>query len=561
MSHSSKLFSSRFGVIARSFNRPDLKQTLDAVRSHGSSCFQLNLANAGLTTLPETFESAKCKEIAKTIQDSGMKLVALSGTFNMIDPDVAKRKMFLDRLPILAQYCQALDVDLITLCSGTRDPLDMWKKHPDNNTPEAWSDLVESMAEAIRITAPYNVTLAFEPEVGNVVDTAPKARKLIDRIGSNRLKIVLDAANLIQPDELSKMRATIDEAFELLTPDIAIVHAKEISAQGEVGETAPGKGVLDFGHVFRRYLAAKLNVPIVMHGLPEADVAFSAKFLANEFAFAEATKTFEHDGIKFRYFDIGSGTPFVFQHGLGGDCKKMFDLLEPLDGFRVVSFDARYHGVTRPLGPEDKIGFVHSANDLLALLDHLRIEKAVIGGISMGAGIALTFAARHPERTLALILSRPAWFDEPIPANVRMFPEMAAIIREHGTSKGLGIFTKTETYTKVLADSSDSASALVGMFQDPTTEETVAKFELIPRDCPPHDLETLKAINVPTLVLANHQDPIHPYPMAPGLASVIPNAELQELTPKCVSISKHEQEFNQHVRQFLARHIGGASHH
>ena len=263
--------------------------------------------------------------------------------------------------------------------------------------------------------------------------------------------------------------------------------------------------------------------------------------------------SFHHDGIDFHYHDSGSGLPVSFQHGLSGDLTKILEVMPDPRNFRLVSFDARYHGKTRPLGPPESIGFDQSADDLIALLNHLGIDRAVIGGISMGAGIALNFATRYPHRTLGLVLSRPAWLDEPLPENVRMFPMMARLIRVLGARRGRSEFEMSPTYAELLAQSTDSASAVLGMFDDPTCEETVARFERIPEDCPSRDRSAWRLIRVPTLVLANHQDPIHPFAMGSGLASEIPGAELQVLTPKCVDIAAHTRDFQRHLATFLDR--------
>ena len=62
----------------------------------------------------------------------------------------------------------------------------------------------------------------------------------------------------------------------------------------------------------------------------------------------------EHDGLSFHYLDKGSGTPFFFQHGLGGDVNQTFGLFQPPPGIRLISYDCRAHGETRPLGDPEK---------------------------------------------------------------------------------------------------------------------------------------------------------------------------------------------------------------
>jgi len=218
-----------------------------------------------------------------------------------------------------------------------------------------------------------------------------------------------------------------------------------------------------------------------------------------------------HEGLSFHYQDTGFGTPFFFQHGLGGDVNQPFSLFRPPPGIRLIAFDARGHGETRPLGPPEKINLASFAGDLLDLLDHLQLPRAIVGGISMGAAITLNFTLRFPGRVLGLVLLRPAWLDRPFPENVAIFSEIARLIREHGAKQGKEIFQQSLVYQKLRAEFPDTANSLSTQFDHPRAEETVAKLERIPNDAPVDSLEELSGIRSPTLVLANKQDPIHPF--------------------------------------------------
>ena len=169
-------------------------------------------------------------------------MAAVSGTFNMVHPDVRERLGGIARLRCLAQSCRALGTDTITLCTGTRDPRDMWRRHPDNDRPEAWNDLLATMEQAVAIAEEAGVTLAFEPEVANVIDSALKARRLLDGIRSPRLKVVIDPANLFHEGDLPRMGPILREAFDLLGPDIVLAHAKDLTRDGEAGHAAAGTG-------------------------------------------------------------------------------------------------------------------------------------------------------------------------------------------------------------------------------------------------------------------------------------------------------------------------------
>jgi pimeloyl-ACP methyl ester carboxylesterase len=155
---------------------------------------------------------------------------------------------------------------------------------------------------------------------------------------------------------------------------------------------------------------------------------------------------FSHDGLTFYYREAGQGLPFVFQHGLGGDVNQPFGLFQSPAGVRLLAFDCRAHGETRPVGKPEKIGIASFADDLFAFLDHLAVNKAIIGGISMGAAVALNFTLRFPRRVGGLVLSRPAWLDGPMPANAQVYGLIARLIRENGAGRGLEIFRQSQEY-------------------------------------------------------------------------------------------------------------------
>ncbi len=267
---------------------------------------------------------------------------------------------------------------------------------------------------------------------------------------------------------------------------------------------------------------------------------------------------FNHDQINFHYLsrspDGGSLLTFVFQHGLGGDTERVFELLGPLHGLGLLGLDCRGHGKTTPLGDVEKLSFNSFADDVIALLDHLGVRQAILGGTSMGAGVALNCAIRYPQRLLGLVQLRPAWLDGPLPANVAVFGLIATLLREHGPQKGAEIFKQSDSYISVLSESPDVASSLLELFSHPRALETVAKLERIPHDAPSWDRAEWRQVSLPTLVLANRSDPIHPFEFGKVLAGKIPHAEFAELTPKSVNLAQYTAEVRSNIASFLQRH-------
>ena len=133
--------------------------------------------------------------------------------------------------------------------------------------------------EAAEIARQAQVVLAFEPEVNNVVDSARKARQLLDEIGSSHLKVTIDPANIFHAGELPRMKEILEEAFALVGKDIALAHAKDLDHDGDAGHKAAGEGVLDYDLYLRLMRTNRFNGPLLLHGLSRAQVPGCVAFL------------------------------------------------------------------------------------------------------------------------------------------------------------------------------------------------------------------------------------------------------------------------------------------
>ena len=270
----------RLGIFAKTFPGTDPKVVLSAAAAAGFGVVQYNMACSGLPAMPDGVPARVTEAVRSATGETGVEIVALSGTYNMIHPDPAERARGHARLETLAASASDLSTRLITLCTGTRDPDDQWRSHPGNNAPDSWVDLLASMEIAVAIADRYDVDLGIEPELANVVNSAEKARRLIDQIGSFRLKVVLDPANLFETETLDAQRRIVAAAVDRLADRIVMAHAKDRTSEG--GFTTAGKGVLDYQHYLARLKAAGFDGPIVTHGLAADEAPGVAAFLRSQ---------------------------------------------------------------------------------------------------------------------------------------------------------------------------------------------------------------------------------------------------------------------------------------
>ena len=221
-----------------------------------------------------------------------------------------------------------MGTNVITLCTGTRDREDMWRRHPDNDGTEAWNDLLDAMERALVIAEAEDVYLAIEPEQANVIHSAQGARKLLDHFRSRHLRIIVDPANLFERAAPSEVERIVEEAFDLLGDEIVIAHAKDRDARGRF--VAAGQGVLNYDHYVAQLRRINFAGALVLHGLSEDEVRPCVSYLRTEDEERLNMPVFTHQGIRFHYVDTGGdGVPLVLQHGLGGDCSQPTGLFAP----------------------------------------------------------------------------------------------------------------------------------------------------------------------------------------------------------------------------------------
>ncbi len=264
----------KLGIFAKTFPGRDPATVLNASAKAGFDGVAYNMACSGLDAMPDSITGDQVTAITNAARDVGQSIFSLSGTYNMIHPDPAVRQQGHARLDTLATHARAIGTNLITLCTGTRDLADQWNHHPDNQTSEAWDDLLRSFEFAIQIAETHDILLGVEPELANVVNSAQAARRLIDQMQTTRIRIVLDPANLFETGDPAPL---IEQAIDLLSPELIMAHAKDRDSGGQY--ITVGRGIVDFDHFIKRLTQAGFQGPIVTHGLSAEEAPTVAQYL------------------------------------------------------------------------------------------------------------------------------------------------------------------------------------------------------------------------------------------------------------------------------------------
>jgi sugar phosphate isomerase/epimerase len=269
----------RLGIFAKTFPGSDPQTVFKAVKAAGYESVQYNFACSGLEALPREIPDRALQVIRDASTAHGIAIAAISATYNMIHPEQAVRLSGRSAFAAIAAAARVLDVQLVTVCTGSCDPFDQWKFHPDNRTAESWSTMLDEMAHLVRIADTHDINIGIEPEYANTVYSAERARELIDNFRGSRLRIVFDAANLVEHRPVSQHAAVIADAVERLGPFIALAHAKDRDADGKV--VAAGRGVIDFRRCLALLRETGFHGDMVTHGLTAAEAPEARAYLAS----------------------------------------------------------------------------------------------------------------------------------------------------------------------------------------------------------------------------------------------------------------------------------------
>jgi pimeloyl-ACP methyl ester carboxylesterase len=215
------------------------------------------------------------------------------------------------------------------------------------------------------------------------------------------------------------------------------------------------------------------------------------------------------NGIHLYYESYGHGFPLVLAYGLGGNTGMWAGQIEAFSRhYRLILWDPRGHGQSDSPPQCEHYGLHISAEDLRGLLEHLRIERAYIGGQSMGGGIAARFAVTYPDQVAALLIIDSASASGlPMSAATRAMREKTIELAEtQGMAAVADYVITANPNLRTQAEASPAArQRLRQMFLDlnPTGYANTIR-AMLTETFPTEQLATL---TIPTLVLVGDEDP------------------------------------------------------
>ncbi|MDQ0456335.1 alpha/beta fold hydrolase [Rhizobium paknamense] len=256
------------------------------------------------------------------------------------------------------------------------------------------------------------------------------------------------------------------------------------------------------------------------------------------------------DGTVLNVDSAGQGAPVLFQHGLCGDANQTDEAFPPKAGFRRITVEVRGHGPSHA-GDLTRLSIATFAEDIAAYIETHLPFPLPIGGISMGAAIALRLAVHRPDLVKALVLVRPAWITAAQPANMQPNAEVGRLLQALPAKEAKAAFLVGETARHLSQEAPDNLASLTGFFHREPLSVTAALLTRISQDGPGVSDQDLARLSLPVLILGHTRDAIHPIASARALAERIPSARFKDITPKAESRSRYLADLHLAISSFL----------
>jgi len=266
------------GIFGRTYPYQSAKEILGAAHRDGFQAILFNLSGVGLASLPPEIPPGLLDDVAPIAGSLNIEIAALSGTYNMAHPSDEMRAEARKGFANVIEAAVVIGAPLVTLCTGSRNPSDMWAFHPDNSSAAAWHDMRAEIDGALELAEQHGLRLGIEPEPGNVVSDSRLARRLLDEVGSSApLGIVLDAANLVG-HKLDRQLDVMHEAVDLLGDRLVLAHAKDVDGPERV--TCPGDGRVDLVAFTALLRSVGYDGALIGHGFELNDAPRAGRYLA-----------------------------------------------------------------------------------------------------------------------------------------------------------------------------------------------------------------------------------------------------------------------------------------
>ena len=201
-----------------------------------------------------------CSRCVRMLEDANLDLVQFGITYEecLFHPDVAVREAAIASVQRGMATAASLNAHHYLFRPGSLNPDGAWTSHRDNHLPESMERLIETLKPIAAYAEQHELTLVMETHAVSIMGSPEICREVVERVGSDRLRIVMDFVNHFQTLlQVYNSQERLNHIFDVMGPVAPMAHIKDISVQNglvlHLNEEVPGEGELELGVALKRF--------------------------------------------------------------------------------------------------------------------------------------------------------------------------------------------------------------------------------------------------------------------------------------------------------------------
>ena len=220
------------------------------------------------------------KKMTDALQKENLAVAGLYGYYNVIDPDVQRRKRGQARIELLIKEWKRFGSPIVSTETGSFNPQSEFEDDPKNHTPEGYAECRKAFETLVRAAEKTKAIIAIEAYWHNCIDSIERAERLFHDISSPSLKLTMDPCNFYRPEDMSKITPVLEDMFKRIGPQTVIAHAKDVK-QGPNGQELPaaGLGAMDYPTLMKLLVGLKKDLFVMIEHLGIDDVPRARDFV------------------------------------------------------------------------------------------------------------------------------------------------------------------------------------------------------------------------------------------------------------------------------------------
>jgi sugar phosphate isomerase/epimerase len=273
----------KLGIMSGVYADLPLDEAARQIKADGFRCVVTDYTFADVRFNPLEPDWDAVGKIVSTLERHGIEIVGMFGYYNVVDPDIRRRKLGAARIEALLSNVKRLGCNLVSTETGTFNSQSEWQGAPENQTEEGYLQCRSVLEKHARTAEKQGAVLSIETYYRNIIGTIDRTERLFHELPSPALRLVMDPCNYFRKEDLPRMKPMLEAMFRRLGDRIVIAHAKDVKASPE-GEDLPaaGLGVLDYPLFLRLLAQLDRPMPLVVEHLRRPDVARASAFIVGQ---------------------------------------------------------------------------------------------------------------------------------------------------------------------------------------------------------------------------------------------------------------------------------------